>query len=30
LYYGQLTADKDVSDGDTFKFNLGAFDITIT
>lgn len=29
LYYGQLLADKDVSDGDTFKFNLGAFDITI-
>lgn len=29
LYYGQLSADKDVTNGDTFKFNLGDFDITI-
>ena len=29
LYYGQLTADKDVTDGDTFKINLGDFTITL-
>lgn len=30
LVYGQLTADKIVNDGDTFKFNLGDFDVTIS
>lgn len=29
LYYGQLTADKTVNDGDTIKFNTGTYDITI-
>ena len=29
IVYGQLTADKVVNDGDTFKFNLGDFDISI-
>lgn len=29
LYYGQLTADKTVNDGDTIKFNIGTYDITM-
>mgnify|MGYP001812314851 CR=1 FL=1 len=29
LFYGQLTADKIVNDGDTFKFNIGDWDVTI-
>ena len=29
LFFGQLTADKVVNDGDTFKFNAGDLDVTL-
>lgn len=29
LFYGQLTQDKIVNDGDTFKFNIDDWDVTI-
>jgi len=29
MYYGQITADKTVGDGDTFKFVTGDIDITM-
>lgn len=29
LYFGQLTADKQINTNDTFKFNIGDLDLTV-